>query len=435
MAKSKKNRNKKGKSPQQVKLSPKAYIKKVARKLPVECKIISGWEERGNTQVMVMRKRTNGQMIIGFYMVDSWCLGLKDTFYRHDIDSEEFEEMMSSFEQQFAHGEEELIDCDPQLAFNLIYGAIEYAEDLGFAPPQDFAITEYILDDIDEIEYMDIEFGKDGKPFYSSGPNDNVGRVLKTLNDKVGEGNYDFMAHIDMEEDDEMFSPEYIRNHPYSTRPEAYQRFEEFDKLEDDDETGTEYMFQLMAADKIHQVLGGTFDDLKAVYDDEFVEDIVVSIEKTLNAEGEKPLEEEERESMFRLVESIIALIRHHGNPEFLFDKDYKPILEAPTWEEMEKMSEEDIAAFMQEVDRRSSPKELYKKHLRLFVLKVIEEDLGFDSEQALTEEQQEQVKAKVEERYQEIKTKTEEEFTDIERELLAEALQESFEIIGESLI
>lgn len=428
MAKSRKNRKSKGKSPQQVKLSPKAYIKKVARKLPVECKIISGWKDRGNTQVLVIRKRTNGQIIIGFYMVDSWCLGLKDTFYRHDIEPSEFEEMMASFEQQFSHGEEELIDCDPQLAFNLIYGAIEYAEDLGFAPAKDFAITEYILDDIDEIEYMDIEFGNEGKPFYASGPNDNVGRILSTLNDKVGEGNFNYMAHID--EDTEMFSPEYIKENPYSTRPEAYQRFEEFEKAEDD-EAGVEYMFQLMAADKIHQMLGGDFDGLKEVDYEEFVEDVVASMEKTINAEEEKPIQDEERKSIVGVVESVIAQIRYYSNAEFLFNKDYQPIVKSLTWEQMQEMSQEEIEAFMQEIDRRSSPKELYKKHLRLFILNVIEEDLGFDTEQALTEEQKEQVKVKVEEKYQAIKDKNNEEYSDLEREFLAAALQESFEIIA----
>jgi hypothetical protein len=41
-----------------------------------------------------------------------------------------------------------------------------------------------------------IRFGRDGKPFYVSGPYDKPGAVVETLEATVGAGNYDYMVHV-----------------------------------------------------------------------------------------------------------------------------------------------------------------------------------------------------------------------------------------------
>jgi hypothetical protein len=77
------------------------------------------------------------------------------------------------------------------LAHNVIYGATAYAEDLGFRPDKDFAVTQYILAEDDEsVELIEIEFGRDGKPCFVAGPRDNVPLVTGKLRAAVGEGNF-----------------------------------------------------------------------------------------------------------------------------------------------------------------------------------------------------------------------------------------------------
>lgn len=39
-----------------------------------------------------------------------------------------------------------------------------------------------------------ITFGRNGKPFFIAGPNDNVARVLRQLEKTAGVGNFDFLA-------------------------------------------------------------------------------------------------------------------------------------------------------------------------------------------------------------------------------------------------
>jgi len=192
MAKKKNNRKKITKRPP---LSPKSYIKKKARKLPVDkCIINDDWKDSGMATIVVARKMPSGNFIIGSYIVDILCLGLKNTHHWFNFSLSDFEEgILELFQNQMGLN---MIDCEPTLAYNIIYGAIEFAEDIGFEPEKDFAISEYILDNVEDIEFLDIEFGKEGKPVYAAGPHDNVAKILRTLEKNVGDGNFEYIDGI-----------------------------------------------------------------------------------------------------------------------------------------------------------------------------------------------------------------------------------------------
>lgn len=189
MAKSKKR--KKAKSGFQ--LAPKnnnAYIIENARKLELyETLMYEHIFDEGIGYVIVSRKKKNGDVVAGFYLVDVFCLGIKDTF-ASVMTQEEYEEHKSH-----------LVDGDgsyyvtksPNYIFNLVYGAADYAEELGFKPEKDFAVAEYILDAVDTIEYEDIPFGSDGRPFYIEGPNDKAATILSTLRKHLSEEDFDFV--------------------------------------------------------------------------------------------------------------------------------------------------------------------------------------------------------------------------------------------------
>ena len=93
MSKSKK-RKKNSKSQKIIPLKPHNYVQKIARKLPIhECIIDENWQEEGISNVLVSRKRKNGNFVLGSYLIDTFCLGLKDTHYIHNIDFYEYEEI------------------------------------------------------------------------------------------------------------------------------------------------------------------------------------------------------------------------------------------------------------------------------------------------------------------------------------------------------
>lgn len=190
MAKSRNKRKKK--VIKSVRLKPHNFIIKRARTLPIgTCYINNNWEDSGMATVVLTRPLRNGNLVVCSYVVDIFCLGIKDSVYYVDMSELDFEEgYLGMFKERM---ELEMEVIEPVLAFNIIYGAVEYADDLGFRPHKSFKITEYMLDDVEKIEFIEIEFGKEGQPFYMAGPHDNVERTLATLNKSVGKDNYKFV--------------------------------------------------------------------------------------------------------------------------------------------------------------------------------------------------------------------------------------------------
>lgn len=162
-----------------------------ARKYPVhECLINPSWKEGGLATILLSRKQRDGRIIFGVYLVDIFCLGLKNTYCNADFSLFEYEQDVRDHISQ----NEPLIDCPVPLVHHLIYGALDYASKLGFKPQKDFKMSRYILERKDKVEEsIAIEFGKEGKPFYVAGPDDNVRLILRKLERSVGEGNFDFM--------------------------------------------------------------------------------------------------------------------------------------------------------------------------------------------------------------------------------------------------
>ena len=165
-----------------------------AREYPIlECRISSDWqnEQPGLVQVLVARQQPDGNICFGFYLVDKLCLGLKNslahagippTQYRREIRDRVFRETKAK-------------DCPVELAHQMIYASIEYAEQFGFQPERDFALNQYVLEPRGELdEPYSITFGRNGKPFFIAGPNDNVARILRQLEKTAGPGNFDFLA-------------------------------------------------------------------------------------------------------------------------------------------------------------------------------------------------------------------------------------------------
>jgi len=90
--------------------------------------------------------------------------------------------------------EEEPVECPIPLAHHVIYGGIAFAEQFGFKPHKDFKLSQYVLDDKADIEPCeDIEFGKDGEPFFISGPDDNVEHIMRQLESKIGNEKFKYL--------------------------------------------------------------------------------------------------------------------------------------------------------------------------------------------------------------------------------------------------
>ena len=199
--------SKKSKVQQPQQLSPANYIRQKARSLPIhECRVNSNWKEYGMATVMVTRKHNNGNLTSAIYLIDTLCLGIKDTTYQFNLKPEEYD----SYVDHFLNKD----DCEEityALAHNIIYAALAYAEEFEFKPHRDFnSITQFMLEeDTDDIELIDIECGKEGKPCYVIGSHDSdqkVDRIIDQLERTAGVDNFyiiDATGEYDDEEDDD----------------------------------------------------------------------------------------------------------------------------------------------------------------------------------------------------------------------------------------
>jgi hypothetical protein len=178
-----------------------------ARSYPLEgCWIMPGWQESGIAVIVVARRQGNGNIVYGSYLVDHFCLGLKNTLFNADIPIGQFRREVLP---EAMHGEEPE-EISPALAHEIIYGAIEFAGRYGFRPQRDYRRSRYILDPPElHPRTGTVEFGREGQPFFIAGPYDNVDAILRQLDRTAGEGNYTYLVGLDgspfeeWEEDDD----------------------------------------------------------------------------------------------------------------------------------------------------------------------------------------------------------------------------------------
>jgi len=189
----------KGKKRKTVNNSAESYIKNRARNLPIgDCYINESWKEKGFATIIISRDHVNGNFTFGVYLVDLYCLGVKDTFYDFN-QYDKFIELVDKF-----NGNERMLEIDYTLAHNIIYGAVAFAEDLGFKPHKNFEIAQYLLEEDDErTELIDVEFGLNGKPAIFKWKEAHPANIIATLERNVGNGNFTVFSGREIDEEEE----------------------------------------------------------------------------------------------------------------------------------------------------------------------------------------------------------------------------------------
>lgn len=157
-----------------------------------EAHITKDWRNAGIANITIARLDESGYGDAGVFLVDPFCLGVKDAFLYEDFSPGEFEDFI---ERSYAGEPPERIH--PAWAKKLIEGAIAYAEKLGFMPHRDFRKAKRVLSGIDAALCTEtFTFGCKGRPRYIQGPNDDetrVKRIRAILDARVGPDGYDYL--------------------------------------------------------------------------------------------------------------------------------------------------------------------------------------------------------------------------------------------------
>jgi len=148
--------------------------------------------ESGLVGVLVARDTGSTVLACGF-LVDVFCLGVKDTNGPKTMDRRKLPDFTRTFFS--AWPSQPPVAAPLDLARHVVFGAVDYARSLGFEPHPDFAKGASLLGDW-EAGSSDVTFGQDGKPFYINGPRDDAYGILAKLRQTVGDGNFDYLVQF-----------------------------------------------------------------------------------------------------------------------------------------------------------------------------------------------------------------------------------------------
>jgi len=142
--------------------------------------------------VLVASPDGHNRVVVCGYLVDTWCLGVKDVLGPKRIGRRDFDALERVYFSPWASPG---IPIPVELARDLVLGAVEYARLLGFEPHRDFGRARRLLGPWPGPSA--ITFGRDGKPCYVNGPYEEPERVLATLERTVGGGGFHYTVSLD----------------------------------------------------------------------------------------------------------------------------------------------------------------------------------------------------------------------------------------------
>ena len=173
----------------------RANLMAVARQAPIhECLVRKAICDQGIGDLVISKRLPEGYIAMSAFLVDTYCLGIKNTFFSVTAEKK-YRDHIEKLEQN-----EEMETIHPSCALKLVEKAVDYARDLGFEPHPDYRFTRKIFGDIESDACpRRFEFGKDGKPFYVSGPYETPEEILKIINtlDRTrGKDNFHYLTTI-----------------------------------------------------------------------------------------------------------------------------------------------------------------------------------------------------------------------------------------------
>lgn len=141
--------------------------------------------------VTVAREAKYNELTVCTYLLDYWCLGVKDAIAPRKVNRAKYKDFINKLFDAFPEPPQEI---PISVAQSMVYSTLEYADKLGFQPHRDFAESRVHLGEWNgEIR---MKCGRQGKPCYVDGPYDDPMKILQTLRNSVGERNFDYLVEV-----------------------------------------------------------------------------------------------------------------------------------------------------------------------------------------------------------------------------------------------
>jgi hypothetical protein len=167
-----------------------------ATRFPIlHCWIGDDLGPEGIGTVILSRELPGGQVAVASFLVDRYCLGVKDAFGAILG--------RASYNDRFVrqlHQKMPMSDAAPADARKLVEEAVAYARGLGLAPHPDYPKVLTLFGPVNAADSTaTFEFGKDGKPLFVAGPHDTLARsrqIIAILTNTCGPGGFDYVVPL-----------------------------------------------------------------------------------------------------------------------------------------------------------------------------------------------------------------------------------------------
>lgn len=170
----------------------------------LDCLISNTLIEDGICTAILSRQLPTGEVAYSVFLVDRYCLGVKDAFGGVRF-RDEYRQMVEKSDEKL-----NMKRIDPADLRYLVEQSVEYARDLGLEPHSDYPRFSAIFGDIDpEQASLQVEFGKDGKPLFYAGPHDDshkCQRIIETLRESCGDDGFDYVLPVAVLDGNPLFS-------------------------------------------------------------------------------------------------------------------------------------------------------------------------------------------------------------------------------------
>ncbi len=145
----------------------------------------------GMTIVVVARNSRPGKLIVCNYLVDYYCLGVKNVIGPKQILESEYPKFKEKCFQAFDN-DSKIVTIEQAQA--IVLSALAYADGLELSPHLDFTETAKSHLGLWNQKLSIWCGASDGKPLFVPGPSDFPGKIIAILDRSVGEGNYRYVA-------------------------------------------------------------------------------------------------------------------------------------------------------------------------------------------------------------------------------------------------
>jgi hypothetical protein len=151
------------------------------------CLISPRWQLlHGPAQLVVTRVSDDGAVASGVFVVDLGCLGVKDAGVLRHTSLRAWREQLG---EPLTRGQG-FQPLDLNQAARIVRDGVAFARMLGFEPPANLAEAEALLAGADAEAAPPVPLGRQGTPFFVSGPRDDARAIVAQLERAVGPGHF-----------------------------------------------------------------------------------------------------------------------------------------------------------------------------------------------------------------------------------------------------